>query len=93
MDDYEGYAAMYEAQIERNAECHYGDHSWQANGRCSNCDKFNGGILQWNAFEKAEREGRAHWGHYHRTIERKLACKRGPDPEWIEAYGDSEVTT
>jgi hypothetical protein len=74
-----------------DADCHYGDHFWQTNGYCSNCHAFNAGWLQYQAYEKAEKDGRAHFGHYHRTLEAKARCRATPDAEWIEAYGESEV--
>ena len=91
MDEADWAAADYEVQMERNAQCHYGDHDYADNGYCTNCYKFNGGILQWKAQEKADREGRGHYGHYHRTLEAKQRCTAIADPEWIEAYGDVEV--
>jgi hypothetical protein len=73
-----------------NADCHYGDHRY--NGAvCDNCGHFNGALLRYFAQEKADREGRGHFGHYHKTMERKIACKRQPEPDWVEAYGMSEV--
>ena len=59
-----------------NPECHYGDHYWQDNGQCRDCSAFNGGMLQWAAVEKAEREGRHHGDHFHRTIEKAASCRR-----------------
>lgn len=61
-----------------NPECHFGDHYWEANGHCRDCLAFNGGWLQWMQVEKAEREGRHHGDHYHRTAEKAAACAR-PD--------------
>jgi hypothetical protein len=74
-----------------NPDCHYGDHRWQDNGWCSDCGAFNGGLLQWQRTEKAIREGRFHFGHFHLTVARKAACRRQPDAEWTDAYGQSEV--
>lgn len=74
-----------------NADCHFGDHWWLNNGWCRDCDAFNGGWLAWQRSEKAIREGRYHFGHFHTTIERKNSCRRQPDAEWVEAYGVSEV--
>lgn len=73
------------------ADCDYGDHRWATNGYCLECGHFNAGWLGWQRIEKAIREGRYHFGHFHLTIERKQFCKRLPDPDWIEAYGLSET--
>jgi hypothetical protein len=59
-----------------NPDCHYGDHSWGDNGWCRRCDAFNGGMLQWMQVEKAEREGRHHGDHFHRTASAASACPR-----------------
>lgn len=74
-----------------SADCHYGDHRWLTNGRCAECGAFNGGWLQWQRIEKAIRDGRSHYGHFHLTAEAKTKCQRQPDADWIEAYGTSEV--
>lgn len=76
--------AIVTEQMYAAADCHYGDHPYQANGYCSNCGKFNGGWLAWQAMEKAEREGRACEDHFHRTLEVKNACTtpvKHPAPE------------
>lgn len=85
--------AIVSQEWDRDAACHFGDHPWATNGYCPWCGAFNGGWLAYQAYEKAEREGRAHFGHYHRSIETKLACRRGPDHEWLEAFGESEVAS
>jgi hypothetical protein len=59
-----------------NPDCHYGDHRWADNGQCRDCDAFSGGLLQWRAIEKAQREGRHHGDHFHRTLAAAEACKR-----------------
>jgi hypothetical protein len=71
----EGAANAYEAGLERDADCHYGDHDILGNGYCDNCGYFSGGLLQWKAVEKAEREGRHHGNHYHLTDAAAQRCK------------------
>ena len=55
------YDAMWSAQLDRDASCHYGDHIFARNGYCTNCYEFSGGWLQYQRFEKAEREGTLIW--------------------------------
>ena len=57
-----------------NPDCHFGDHDWELNGRCRHCDAFNGGLLQWAAIAKAQREGRHHGNHFHRTLAAAARC-------------------
>lgn len=64
-----------------NPDCHFGDHSWMDNGYCAYCPAFNGGFLQWRAIEKAQREGRHHGNHFHRTLQATEACPRKTHPE------------
>ena len=59
-----------------NPDCHFGDHYYLANGHCRDCNAFNGGWLQYMAIEKAQREGRHHGDHFHRTAEAATACRR-----------------
>ena len=66
-----------------NADCHYGDHDFERNGRCRHCDAFNGGWLAWQAQEKAERLGLTHGDHFHRTPEAKAACRREIRYPWL----------
>jgi hypothetical protein len=72
----ESAASLFDAGLERDADCHYGDHDIQDNGHCSHCGYFSGALLQWKAVEKAEAEGRHHGDHYHRTIAAAKACRR-----------------
>lgn len=58
-----------------NPNCHFGDHDFLANGHCKHCDKFNGSWLQWQAHEKAAREGRHHGNHYHWNQTTAMLCK------------------
>lgn len=64
-----------------NPDCHFGDHYWENNGHCRDCSVFNGGWLQWMAVEKAQREGRHHGDHFHRTIDKAMMCPRATHPE------------
>jgi hypothetical protein len=64
-----------------NPDCHFGDHRWGDNGRCRDCDAFNGGLLQWQSVEKARREGRHHGNHMHRTAGTAAACLRATHDE------------
>lgn len=58
-----------------NPNCYFGDHDWSTNGYC-HCGAFNPGWLSYQAFEKAQREGRACQDHYHRTAEAHAACRK-----------------
>ena len=55
--------------------CHYGDHEYGTGAVCKHCYHFNGGLLQWFRFEKADREGRAHVDHFHRTPGAAALCR------------------
>lgn len=71
-----------------NPECHFGDHDFLRNGHCKWCNDFNGDWLQWQRYEKADREGRTHFDHFHLTVEAKEKCRRGPSKEWLEMIDD-----
>lgn len=63
-----------------SADCHFGDHRY-AGAVCSDCGRFDAALLSWLRFEKAEREGRDHGDHFHKTLDAKARCRR---PEWRE---------
>lgn len=66
-----------------NADCHYGDHDLQKNGRCKWCDHFSGGWLAYQAEVKAERLGLTHGDHRHRSVEAKATCRRETRYPWL----------
>ena len=59
-----------------SADCHYGDHRYGGGATCQECGRFNAGLLSWFGVEKAQREGRHHGDHYHRTADAAAACRR-----------------
>lgn len=64
--------------VATNPDCYYGDHTWSG-AVCTRCGKVNGALLSWFRYEKAEREGRAHGDHFHRTLDAKAVCTRPTD--------------
>lgn len=63
--------------------CEIGDHEYDTNGYCRDCASFSGGVLAYQRYEKAQREGRACDDHFHKTLAAKAACRtpvKYPDP-------------
>lgn len=73
--------AQYDAQMDRDASCHFGDHEFRGGATCDYCGYFNAALLSWLRAEKAEREGRHHGDHFHLTTAKADACPRKDHPE------------
>jgi hypothetical protein len=62
--------------ITTNENCHFNDHDFLGNGRCKWCDKFSVDYLWYIQYEKAERDGRTHGDHFHRTLLTRDKCTK-----------------
>ena len=49
------------------------DHNYKG-AQCTECGKTSGAMLLLIQYEKAEKEGRCHGDHFHRTLENKAKC-------------------